>query len=305
MSHLPLGLGLKAAWSLPILSSSGEVLGTFGTYFGEVRAPSVQERQLVEVVARTAALAIERHATDAARQESARRDRFLADLAAQTQPLTEPQEVMAISARLLAEHLDVDRCAYARVEDERVFVVPHDFNRNVPSIVGRWDVAAFGRGCVQAMAAGQPFVVSDSENDPRIAPEFVEAYRATRIRAGVCVPLHKQGVFTAAMAVHQSKPRVFSAAEIDLVAYDGDTLCFIEVKTRASDWFAPPQVNVDLRKRRQITRAARVYRQMLGIEDEPHRYDVVTVVIGDTATPQLELLRSFWSEKNLRHGYTE
>ena len=56
-------------------------------------------------------------------------------------------------------------------------------------------------------------------------------------------------------------------AEIDLIAYDGDTLCFIEVKTRASDWFAPPEVNVDKRKRRQITRAARVYRQMLGIEN--------------------------------------
>ena len=28
-------------------------------------------------------------------------------------------------------------------------------------------------------------------------------------------------------------------AEIDLVAYDRNTLCFIEVKTRASDWFAP------------------------------------------------------------------
>src|SRR5438067_10186430 len=55
-------------------------------------------------------------------------------------------------------------------------------------------------------------------------------------------------------------------AEIDLVAYDHDTLCFIEVKTRASDWFAPPQVNVDLRKRRQITRAARVYRRMLDIQ---------------------------------------
>src|SRR5215218_10977613 len=70
-------------------------------------------------------------------------------------------------------------------------------------------------------------------------------------------------------------------AEIDLIAYDGDTLCFIEVKTRSSDWFAPPEVNVDLRKRRQITRAARVYRQMLGIENEPHRYDVVTVVVSD------------------------
>ena len=89
-------------------------------------------------------------------------------------------------------------------------------------------------------------------------------------------------------------------AEIDLVAYDSDVLCFVEVKTRSSDWFAPPQVNVDLRKRRQITRAARVYRQMLGIEDEPHRYDVVTVVLNDDSTPQIELLRNFWTEASLR-----
>src|SRR3954471_5801617 len=53
-------------------------------------------------------------------------------------------------------------------------------------------------------------------------------------------------------------------AEIDVVAYDGTTLCFIEVKTRASDKIAAPQANVDLRKRRQITRAARGYRRMFG-----------------------------------------
>ena len=86
------------------------------------------------------------------------------------------------------------------------------------------------------------------------------------------------------------------SAEIDLIAYEGDTLCFVEVKTRASDWFAPPQVNVDLRKRRQITRAARVYRQTLGVEKEPHRYDVVTVIIADDSAPQIELLRNFWQE---------
>src|SRR6185312_3271603 len=89
-------------------------------------------------------------------------------------------------------------------------------------------------------------------------------------------------------------------AEIDLIAYDSNTLCFIEVKTRSSDWFAPPEVNVDLRKRRQITRAARVYRQMLGIETEPHRYDVVTVIINDDSTPQIELFRNFWTEESLR-----
>ena len=89
-------------------------------------------------------------------------------------------------------------------------------------------------------------------------------------------------------------------AEIDLIAYDGDTLCFVEVKTRSSDWFAPPEVNVDLRKRRQITRAARVYRQMLGIENEAHRYDVVTVIINDSAPPQIDLLRNFWTDQSLR-----
>ncbi|HEX8078088.1 MAG TPA: YraN family protein [Chthoniobacterales bacterium] len=90
------------------------------------------------------------------------------------------------------------------------------------------------------------------------------------------------------------------SAEIDLVAYDRNTLCFVEVKTRASDWFAPPEVNVDLRKRRQITRAARAYRQMLGIKDEPYRYDVVTVVLSNGPTPQIELLRNFWNEESLR-----
>jgi putative endonuclease len=83
-------------------------------------------------------------------------------------------------------------------------------------------------------------------------------------------------------------------SEIDLVAYDGDTLCFVEVKTRASDWFAPPQVNVDLRKRRQIARAARAYRHMLGTEDQPYRYDVVTVVLDEA--PQIELLRNYWHD---------
>jgi len=89
-------------------------------------------------------------------------------------------------------------------------------------------------------------------------------------------------------------------AEIDLVAYDGETLCFIEVKSRSSDWFAPPQANVDLRKRRQITRAARVYRQMLGIKDQPYRYDVVTVILANDSTPQIELLRNYWTEESLR-----
>ena len=91
-------------------------------------------------------------------------------------------------------------------------------------------------------------------------------------------------------------------AEIDLVAYEGATLCFVEVKTRASDWFAPPQVNVDLRKQRQIVRAARAYRRMLGLEGSSYRYDVVSIVLPATAEQrlQIEILRNFWTEDRLR-----
>lgn len=90
-------------------------------------------------------------------------------------------------------------------------------------------------------------------------------------------------------------------AEIDVVAYDGPTLCFVEVKTRASDDFAPPQANVDLRKRRQISRAALAYRRMLGLIEVAYRYDVVTVVAkGGDSGPRIELLKGFWSDAQLK-----
>jgi PAS domain S-box-containing protein len=70
IKDLPLGLGLPAAWSMPILARNGRVLGTFGTYFKERRQPTVLERQVVEILARTAALAIEGKRSEAALRES-------------------------------------------------------------------------------------------------------------------------------------------------------------------------------------------------------------------------------------------
>ncbi len=92
--------------------------------------------------------------------------------------------------------------------------------------------------------------------------------------------------------------------EIDLVAYEGETLCFVEVKSRASDWFAPPEVNVDRRKQRQIARAARAYRRLFDLAGEPYRYDVVTVVLpaeDEHSTEfNIKLLRNYWTENQLR-----
>ncbi len=84
--------------------------------------------------------------------------------------------------------------------------------------------------------------------------------------------------------------------EIDLIAYDGETLCFIEVKTRSSNEFANPEAAVNLRKQRQIIRAARVYRQFFGVREAPFRYDVVGIVVPANQKPKIELFKGFWTE---------
>lgn len=151
-------------------------------------------------------------------RQSDERHRFLSRLAEVTQALVDPNEVMALSARLLAEHLSADRCAYADVEDEQTFIIIGDYSVNVPSIVGRWPVNAFGTACTRHMLANEPFVVNDAETDPRITANDIVAYRATNVRAVICVPLHKEGRFTAAMAIHQTTPRFWQADEIQLVS---------------------------------------------------------------------------------------
>ncbi|MDT5059745.1 MAG: hypothetical protein QOH63_204 [Acidobacteriota bacterium] len=70
LKHLPLGLGLQAAWSLPIIAADKRVLGTFGTYFREKREPTKLERQRVEILAKTAALAIERKQAEEALRDA-------------------------------------------------------------------------------------------------------------------------------------------------------------------------------------------------------------------------------------------
>ena len=59
LRHLPLALGYLGAWSKPIKSADGHVLGTFGTYFRDRREPTSEEFAAVHILAEVAAQAIE------------------------------------------------------------------------------------------------------------------------------------------------------------------------------------------------------------------------------------------------------
>ncbi len=86
------------------------------------------------------------------------------------------------------------------------------------------------------------------------------------------------------------------SGEIDLVGWQGDTLVFIEVKSRQSDEFGAPDRNVDYQKRRSVVRAGLDYARRAEIPWDRVRFDLVTVVFSErpqiTHTPQAFAIRA-------------
>lgn len=153
------------------------------------------------------------------RKQTEERDRFLVRLDDSTRTLNEPYDITQISARLLGEHLGVNRCAYADVEgDQDTFNLTGDYNKGVQSIVGRYQFSAFGEEVLRLMRSNEPYIVEDTETDPRCA-DVVPIYRQTAIRAVICVPLMKGDRFVAAMAVHQATPRRWKDTDVDLLIH--------------------------------------------------------------------------------------
>ncbi len=72
-----------------------------------------------------------------------------------------------------------------------------------------------------------------------------------------------------------------SAGELDLIAWDGDVLVFIEVKTRTGADFAAPQEGVDWKKRRKLAQVCEHYLMKRGLRDVRCRFDVAAVLLPE------------------------
>jgi len=82
------------------------------------------------------------------------------------------------------------------------------------------------------------------------------------------------------------------SGEIDIIARDGKTIVFVEVKTREADDHAAPEQQVHPGKQHQITKAARIYLSRYGTPQPPARFDVVSIVWPENTDPTITHLQA-------------
>jgi putative endonuclease len=83
-----------------------------------------------------------------------------------------------------------------------------------------------------------------------------------------------------------------SRGEIDLIGWDADVLCFIEVKTRTTLDVKTAEAAVDRHKRREVAQVARQYLRWLPPSCQ-WRFDIVSVYYeGPSSRPEIEVFRS-------------
>ena len=82
-----------------------------------------------------------------------------------------------------------------------------------------------------------------------------------------------------------------TSGEVDLIALDGSTIVFVEVKTRTQVGFGSPLEAVGPRKQRQIQRAAQYYLTKNRLHDRNARFDVVGVW-WENGEPRCELVKN-------------
>ncbi len=73
----------------------------------------------------------------------------------------------------------------------------------------------------------------------------------------------------------------FLRGEIDIIAYDGRTLVFVEVKTRKSVKFSQPEESITPAKRKQLRKVAQGYLLRRNIQDVECRFDVLSLTFDD------------------------
>ncbi len=190
----------SAGWALsravPLFGERGEIVEWFGT------STDISARREAEETLRA----------------NERRLNFLDALGKQTARSTDADVIMAITTQMLGEHLQVAVCAYADMDpDQDGFTIRGDWHgAELSSSVGHYSLASFGALTLKKLHAGLPLILED--NAAQLDPEAAQTFLDMGLAATICMPLVKDGLLTALMAIHDRIPRRWTAHEMSLLA---------------------------------------------------------------------------------------
>jgi PAS domain S-box-containing protein len=178
---------------------------------------SSEELELIREVAERTRTAVERRRAETVVRDNEARLLFLDSLNKQTAMTRDADAVMAVTTRMVGEHLGVSNCSYADMDaDEDGFTIRGDWAApGAMHILGHYSLADFGEKAVRELGAGRPLVINDTLKE--IAPEEAANFQKIGIGSTICMPFMKEGRLTALMAIHHRGPHRWRGHELALL----------------------------------------------------------------------------------------
>src|SRR5262245_15212390 len=149
-----------AAFVGVMLHKGGQWLAAFGVHSATPRVWTHDEIAVVEETGERTWAAAERARAEDALRTSEERQAFLLRLNDALQPLSDPLDVQETAARLLGEHLQVNRVGYAEVVEGRGYVIRREYTHGVASLIGGPRGLLLGEQLRDAFRRGETVVVN-------------------------------------------------------------------------------------------------------------------------------------------------
>jgi PAS domain S-box-containing protein len=154
----------------------------------------------------------------AARRDDERRQAFLLRLNDTLRPLADPRRIQAEAARVLRDHLGIDRIGYgADCGDGEHLIVTYADGAAAPAFADKLRYADYGAGLPAALRTGRPVVRPDVQADPALDAAARAAHAALGAAAVADVPLVKDGRLVAVLFAHHGRARAWSDADLALM----------------------------------------------------------------------------------------
>ena len=220
--------GLRAAWSSPVLSSKGKVLGTFCMYYGEPRSPSGPDLELIELTTHLARVAIERDHAEEALRASEQLARSHVEVMMRSLDVLAtggaPEKFIGEMLRTIGQHLHACRVTLwlrnqkddllrlrVAIEDEQQ--IAPDPDHPLVKDPHMWKKNLF---IEEMFFTRSPVVCDDIEHDSRIDTEFREYLASRACKKFLAIPTFVSGGVRGFIGIHHTEQGAYRAEEIEL-----------------------------------------------------------------------------------------